>query len=340
MYNEKESIDNILQKYIDSYHTISIIGTAKNAGKTTVLNAIIEEYKNEIIAITSIGLDGEQIDTVTNLPKPQIHVYKNTIIATAYDCIKSDVMIHENTNIMTPLGEIIIVEATKDQDILVAGPSTKHEMIEVVNKLKKYNPKKILIDGALFRRSLASTTVSDAVILSTGASYSDDMRKVVDDTVTIVNQFKVDEISDEVKNLLPQVSCVIQNNFVVQNIDDNWIHTNTELLQKVLSKKSKYLYLNGALTDKIIQRLIAIRDQIDALTIIVNDATHILCSSDYFRKLEKLNIPIKVKQKSQLLFVSYNPVSPYGYTFDNEKFKQLLEENISISCINVIEDRK
>jgi hypothetical protein len=111
---------------------------------------------------------------------------------------------------MTPLGEIIIVEATKDQDILVAGPSTKHEMIEVVNKLKKYNPKKILIDGALFRRSLASTTVSDAVILSTGASYSDDMRKVVDDTVTIVNQFKVDEISDEVKNLLPQVSCVIQ----------------------------------------------------------------------------------------------------------------------------------
>jgi len=280
------------------------------------------------------------IDTITNLPKPQIYVYKNTIIATAYDCIQSDVIIHEQTNITTPLGEIVIVEATKDQTMLVAGPSTKHEMIEVIKRLKKYGPKKILIDGALFRKSLASTQVADAVILSTGASYDEDIEKVVLDTASIVAQFQVDEIEKDIKKLLPRMNCVIQKNHVIETIGDIWIHSNTDVLQKVLTKKSRYLYLNGALTDNIIKSLISIRDQLEDLTLIVNDASHILCSNSYYKKLNKMNITIKVKHKSNLLFVSYNPTSPYGYTFDNTRFKQLLEQNIDIPCINVLEDRK
>lgn len=234
----------------------------------------------------------------------------------------------------------MIVEATKDQDILVAGPSTKHEMINVINKLKKYAPKKILIDGALFRKSLASSQVSDAVILSTGASYSDDMEKVVLDTTNIVNQFSVDEVSRDIKQLLPERNCVIQDDLQMDLVEDNWIHTNTELLKNILNEKSKYLYLHGALTDNIIKSLISIRDRLHNLVIILNDATHILCSHQYYNKLAKMKIEVLVKHKSQMLFVSYNPTSPYGYTFDNEKFKKLLEQNIDIPCINVIKDRK
>ncbi len=222
----------------------------------------------------------------------------------------------------------------------MAGPSTKHEMIEVIKRLKKYGPKKILIDGALFRKSLASTQVSDAVILSTGASYNEEMERVVLDTAGIVAQFQVDEIERDIKNLLPSMNCVIDKNHEVEQIEDIWIHSNTDLLQRVLTKNARYLYLNGALTDNIIKSLISIRDQVQDLTLIVNDASHILCSNNYYNKLNKMNINIKVKHKSTLLFVSYNPTSPYGYTFDNTRFKQLLEQHIDIPCINVIEDRK
>lgn len=292
------------------------------------------------MAITSIGLDGEKLDTITNLPKPQIHVYKNTIIATAYDCIQSDVIVHEKTNISTPLGDIMICEVTKDQDILIAGPSTKHELLDVVNKLRKYKPNKILIDGALFRKSLASSSIADAVILSTGGSYSEYMDLVVKDTLNIVNQFQVEEVSSDIKILLPEKNCVIRKDNSIDEIKLDWIHTNTEYLKEVLNKNSKYLYLHGALTDNIIKSLIIIRDQLDNLTIIVNDPTHILCSNSYYQKLPKMNVDILVKHKSKMLLVSYNPTSPYGYTFNNQKFKELLEENIDIPCINVVEDRK
>lgn len=241
---------------------------------------------------------------------------------------------------MTPLGEIVIVEALKDQDILVAGPSTKHEMIDVVNRLKKYSPKKILIDGALFRKSLASTSVSDALILSTGASYSEDMIKVVDETSDIVKQFKVKEVHKNISDLLSDKNCVIQNNLEVNLIDEVWIHTNPTLLNEFLNENSRYLYLNGALTDKIIWTLISLREHLGKLTIIVNDATHILCSSKYYRKLSKIDADVKVIHKSHLLLVSYNPTSPYGYEFNNKEFKELLEEHIDVPCINVIEDRK
>lgn len=241
---------------------------------------------------------------------------------------------------MTPLGEIVIVEALKDQDILVAGPSTKHEMIKVVNRLKKYCPKKILIDGALFRKSLASTSVSDAVILSTGASYSEDIVKVVEDTSDIVEQFKVQEVDDDIKDKLLDINCVVQEDLKVKKIDDVWIHTNPELLNKVLNESSRYLYLQGALTDNIIKTLINMREHLSRLTIVVNDATHILCSSNYYRKLSKMNTDVRVIHQSHLLFVSYNPTSPYGYEFNNQQLKQLLEEHIDLPCINVIEDRK
>jgi len=241
---------------------------------------------------------------------------------------------------MTPLGEIVIVEALKDQDILVAGPSTKHEMIDVVNRLKKYSPKKILIDGALFRKSLASTSVSDALILSTGASYSENILKVVEETSDIVQQFKVKEVQKDIRKLLLTQNCVIQDNLEVKAIEEGWIHTNPTVLNEILNENSRYLYLNGALTDKIIWTLVAMREHLKTLTIIVNDATHILCSSKVYRKLSKINTDVKVIHKSHLLFVSYNPTSPYGYEFNNTELKELLEEHIDVPCINVIEDRK
>ena len=305
-----------------------------------MLNTILEEYAYYPIAITSIGLDGEETDTITNLPKPQIHVKQFTIIATAYDCIREGNIIHERTGIMTPLGEIVIIEAEKDQDILLAGPSTKKDMIQVIKILKKYRPDKVFIDGALFRKSLASTAVSDAVIIATGASLSDSMNAVVEETVDIVEQFSVDEVSPGVRKLISDENCVIDEVWAVYHIEDIWIQSRPHQLKKYITLDTTHLYLKGALTDKIVQTLIEIREQINKLSIVVTDASHILCSSKYYRKLAKMNVDIKVMHKSHLLFVTYNPTSPYLYQFNNDKFKKLLEKSIEYPCINVLEDRK
>lgn len=316
---------------------------AKNAGKTTVLNQILSEYNEEVIALTSIGLDGEKIDTVTNKPKPRIEVKKNTLIATAYECLKEctfQYVLHERTNINTALGEIVIVEAISKGLALVAGPSRKSEMIKLVKALKKYDPLNIFIDGALFRKSIAASNVSDSIILASGASYNIDMKVVINDTKILVDQLHLKQINERVYNQVLHYKfnaiCTHKNEwFRLQSL---WDEVNKYLIQNELSSNSKYLYLKGALTDNIIKQIIEVRHKLKNLTIIVRDATHIVCSYNFFKKLEKMNVKVKVVNEIELLFVTYNPHSPYGYDFNNGKFRDEIKNKISTMCINVLED--
>ena len=196
-----EGSENImLKKFIKDHHTISIIGTAKNVGKTTVLNQIIKEYQGIKIGITSIGLDGEKFDNLTYKPKPRILVHKNMIIATAKDCLEQcyfDYEILEETDIRTGLGNIVVIEVNSSGLALVAGPSTNNEMLSIIALLNKHGVEKIFIDGALFRKSISSFHISDAIIFSTGASYSISLDDVVEDTVILVKNFNLRTIDDE-----------------------------------------------------------------------------------------------------------------------------------------------
>ncbi|MEG0391915.1 MAG: hypothetical protein RR626_04060, partial [Anaerovoracaceae bacterium] len=65
------------------YKTVSIVGMAKNAGKTTALNYLIEEAMDEgmILGITSTGRDGESTDVVTGTDKPKVFLDVGTIVS-------------------------------------------------------------------------------------------------------------------------------------------------------------------------------------------------------------------------------------------------------------------
>lgn len=318
------------------------MGTAKNAGKTTVLNQIIEEFKQDPIALTSIGLDGEKIDNVTNKPKPRIKVFKKMLVATAFDTLKEATckyVLYEKTNINTPMGEIVIVEITEDGLILIAGPSTKTHMIKLVNKLKKYNPINIFIDGALFRKSLAATSLSDGLILSTGASLHSNMNEVVNHTKILIDQFDLQEVHESIKNTISihKDNLIISKNGTVL-LGSLWEERNQNKLSEHLNKDTMFIYLKGALTDKLIYKMIEKRHDFSGFTVIIRDATHIVCSHTMYNKLEKMNVKVKVLHKMNLLFLSYNPYSPFGYEFDNNEFKEMIENNINAKAINVLKD--
>ena len=54
--------------------------------------------------------------------------------------------------------------------------------------------------------------------------------------------------------------------------------------------------------------------------------------------LLKTNVKLMVLNKLNLLFLTYNPVSPNGTVFNNEEFKTLLESNIDLDIFNVLKD--
>ena len=80
--------EQLLQR-LHSVRTMSIVGMCKNAGKTTMLNWLLEQGRLQgTLGLTSIGRDGESTDVVTGTEKPGIFVREGTLIATAQDMLR------------------------------------------------------------------------------------------------------------------------------------------------------------------------------------------------------------------------------------------------------------
>lgn len=327
--------EKIVSKYITTEKVVSIIGLSKNAGKTTVLNKLIEEQKNQLIAITSIGLDGEKIDNVNHKPKPRIKVFKGMIIATAEDCLKEiEILyaIHEKTQIQTALGNIVIIEALSDGFVLVAGPSTKTKMKNLLLKLKKYQLKRIYLDGALFRKSFSIQEIVDGMILVTGAAYSRSMEKTISDSRTLIDQLSLKKNPEPYNYGLVDTK---NKGYMIEKGFDKDTILNMIIKNKI---NVKYLRLTGAFTDKIARRIIDYRLQFLNATIELDDTISFICKGEYYEKLRKVNIHFCVKNSVPVLFLAINPYSPDGYEYDKVKFKKSMQSGLKLKCINVLSD--
>lgn len=264
---------------------------------------------------------------------------KHTIIATASSCLEEstiEYVIYEKTGINTPLGEIVIVEATKEGDVLVAGPSTNHLMKDIINRFLKYNPKLILVDGALFRKSIASTRLVDSVIVVTGASYHKDMDIVVNDTTSFIDQLTLEKTNNiHVKKYGIEENYFLDNDKQIM-INESLIANEEVLLEGI--KKYNTLVLKGALTSRIVDLFISNRNDLKLKEIIIRDGSHILLNDIQYQKTKKLGIEFLAYQQIKILFVAYNPTSPYHYQFDNQEFKNQLQTSLSQNIVNVCID--
>jgi len=166
------------------YSSIALIGMAKNVGKTTVLNYLISNFAKigQSLAITGIGRDGEDIDIVTKTSKPRIYVSAGTIIATAENLLPlcdATLEIISISNFDTPMGRVILAKTRSAGFVQIGGPGIIAHMEFIVNQLKRLNPDKILIDGAISRKSLATPGLAESVILSTGAALGGTMAEII-----------------------------------------------------------------------------------------------------------------------------------------------------------------
>ena len=337
-----DAIDKILSE-LKKYRIVSIIGLAKNVSKTTTLNHIIKSSKGKLkLGITSIGRDGEKYDIITQLPKPRIFIEQGTIIATALQSldnseIQSDIL--KKTGITTPMGEIQIVKALNNGYVEIAGPSMNSEVKKVCDDLSELGCDLILIDGAFDRRSYASPLISQATILSTGASVSKEMKDVLDITQNLVKILTLEseqetQIINLAKNIISKAKVGIingkNNNYSAKILDLFTALNSVEEILPHLREDTKYLVINGAITDKFIENLIKKSDIYKNIVLLVPDATKLFLKKITFEKLLKKGGIIKVLNEIKIIIITINPTSPLGYEFDKFKFLNALKKGISI----------
>jgi len=324
---------------------ISIVGLAKNSGKTTVLNYIIKNLENDTkLGITSIGRDGEPYDIITDLPKPLIFIKRGTLIATAEETIKAsevDVSTIKNSPYNTPLGNIKIVEAINDGFIELAGPSINNQLFAVLGEFKKLGCNLILIDGAFDRKSYGTPLISDYVILSTGASVSEKMEVVIDKTLHTVNILTLPreeniKIRDLTKDIFKKAKVgLINNSFKTINLDISTLLGYEKQILDKINEDINYLVVKGALTDKLLKILIKEHRYKKKITIIIEDATKLFVEKKVFSNFLQTGNEIKVMKAINLIAIAINPTSPYGYRFESSKFMKKLKLKTKIPIFDI-----
>jgi len=323
------------------YSLISLVGNAKNAGKTTVLNHLIQECGSKRIGITSIGLDGEKIDQITNLPKPRIHVKPKMLVATAKECLReceAGYKILKTTDLYTALGPIVIIEITAPGNCLVGGPSTITKMKKVIREFRRLGIKNILVDGAFSRSTFSQ--IGGAVIFCVGASYSQDMGKVVSHAQNTIKQFQLPKF-DQLSRPLGRSSKIQK---IYQDGDRKTVGIDSTLgngksIIETIGSDVRFLYVPKAVSQSFLKEFVKERQRLKC-DLIVSSPTHLMVDEQLLKHLFLLDQKIYVLHPMKLAAIAYNPFSPTGYAFSNEQFKAELQKVTDLPVINVLESQK
>ncbi len=321
------------------YKSISFVGMEKNAGKTQTLNYVLSRLRtfSKTIALTSIGVDGETLDIVTNTSKPEIEIYPNTTFITSqalYPQREIVSAIEEVNNQTTALGRLIQARAITQGKILLAGPSDTISLKKLIEKLEK-NIDLILIDGALSRKTFGSPSITQAMILSTGASLSASLNVVVKKTKFIYQMTQLPQYEGKFSEQLQQIENGIYA-ITDEGIKDLQIPS-LMMIDKYKDKIfacGKKLFVAGALNDKFIQFL-KIQKKPQEIEIIIKDFTKIFSNEDNTLQYLSKGGKIKVLDKANLIAITANPISPTGYHFNNEEMLDALRKEIPINIYNV-----
>jgi hypothetical protein len=329
----------MLISQIKKYNSVSIVGMAKNTGKTTCLNYIISKLKNENykLAVTSIGVDGEEKDILYDTLKPRITLHSGNIFITSekhFNEKKLEANIIHISKQQTALGRLITAEALSTGEVILSGPSNSELMLEYIEKMKTLNVALTLVDGALNRLSLASPSVTDALVLCTGAACSiklDQLIKKVKYQCELINIEKVDEpILNKIVDIDSGVWSVDENK--ITKLSDTLFTSNFNIDSTL--RENKNLYIAGALTDNFVKELI--RKKIDGLNIIVRDFSCIFLTTQNYYKFIRRGGKIMSKQNANLIAICSNPTSPVGYNYVPDELRSALEKELNVPVYDIL----
>lgn len=322
----------LIKEIIKNCKTVSIVGMAKNVGKTVTLNELVIQAREVgiTLGITSIGRDGESRDLVTDTEKPRIYVYPGTIIATAEKLLNRSDLKYEILEVLserTILGKIVLIRVTREGFVDVSGPFSNRTIKDACDRMLRWGADLAIVDGALDRKTSASPSITDGTILSTGAALSRDLNKVIKDTSYKIRLLSLDVFSDEryksiVKDAFElEELCVIEENLNRVTIDVATAINSGKNISKNMTDDTRVIVLPGSLTGSLVNDMAAHRS-LRGIKIIVRDSTKIFITEDQWQLLMSRGAKIEVYEKINLVAVTVNPISPKGYYFQAD---QLIE---------------
>ncbi|MFW5790180.1 MAG: hypothetical protein ACOCWE_02890 [Bacillota bacterium] len=346
----------IIKEKVKGVKVITLIGLAKNAGKTVAFNQLVSELAHQgyQLGLMSFGRDGEEIDAVTNKEKPRILIPPGSFFVTAEHVkadLESEFQLYKTTEITTTLGRVNIYKNTSyfTKEIELAGVNR----ISNLKKIKDFLAERVeylLVDGALDRKSSSLPGLSDRTILATGAVLAPDIEGVIAKTSLAIKKLLLPRVQSEkerhiyqnlfnlnlIKNnklpggwLIEFENLLEEKNFKVKKIiklsSNSSFGVSRELDEKLNNlrldqKTKKSLILSGALTDSLGRKL-SEDNRFKDFKVIIQDGTRVFLGKRYLGLLKRNQIKLEVINKIKLAAITVNPHNPEGRNLDSNKLR-------------------
>jgi|GEM_PF-914066 len=358
----KKLLDEVLIKdKPKGIKVISLIGLAKNAGKTVAFNQLVSEFAHEgyQLGLISFGRDGEEIDSVTNKKKPGIFIPPGAFFVTAENVkadLESEFQLYKTTDIKTTLGRVNIYKNTSyfNKEIELAGVNR----ISNLEKIKEFLAEKVeylIVDGALDRKSSSLPGLSDKTILATGAVLAPDIEGVIAKTSLAVKKLLLPLVQLDNERVIYQnlINAKLFNN---NKLPGGWLiefkkssRKNVFEIKKVIELKSdsslgisrelnkklnnmaldqqtpKTLMLSGALTDSLGRKL-SEDIKFKNFKVVIQDGTRVFLKKRYLGLLKGNQVNIEVMKEIDLAAITVNPHNPEGRDLDSDKLRKELKD--------------
>ena len=296
--------------------SVAVIGLVKNAGKTTVVNALLEAEAG-CLGLTSLGLDGERTDHLTGLAKPRISPPPGTLVATTRGSLeRSRYALDELEELPfhTPLGRVVIGRAGGRGEVEVSGPTTLAELRATVERLRAHGAVQVLVDGAINRIGSASPRVSDGLVLATGGLVGDTLDEALETTAAAVEMLTLPAVDDAARAAL-EPHAAAGHRAVCFGADGRGtaldLHTvvgeGVTVARQVERLGAAMLFVGGALTQEFVDDFVRVLPPRRELRLVVRDATVLVLPPAGVARLLKRGVAVQVLTPLRLLAVTANP---------------------------------
>ena len=331
---------------IRNYRSLSIVGLEKNTGKTVCLNYLLGRLDELGIstAVTSIGVDGEQVDSIYATAKPEIRLYEGMQFITserhyAQRRLVSDIL--SVGELRTALGRLVTAQVLCAGKVLLSGAATTGLLRKQIDQFKRQGVQLTVVDGALSRLSLASPTVTDAMILATGAAVSPNLQQLISRTRFVYRLINLPEVSESLQGKLANIPTGLWGIDSDGEVHDLGI-ASVFLLGKGEDNLFRYgstLFAAGAVSDRLLKYLAA-QPCIRETVLVVRDFTKLFITQEVYAEYTRRGGTLVVLQRSRLVAVCLNPTSPQGYTLNSAEACQQLAEALECPVYDVMKCRR
>ena len=321
------------------HRSLSIVGLEKNTGKTVCLNYILRRL-NELrvhVGVTSIGVDGEQVDSVFATAKPEITLYEGTHFITSEKHYLVRQAVSELVAVdsrRTSLGPLVTARVLVPGKVLLSGAATTGALREQIKAFDSMGVDLSIVDGALSRLSLASPTVTEAMILATGAAVSPNVKQLISKTKHLYRLVNLEEVDSATQTKLNGIESGlwaideqgtthdlgVQSVFLLGSESGNLLRHGTTL------------FVAGAVSDRLLKLL---TPQKSGITLIARDFTKIFATPEVYTDFLRRGHRMQVLQRSKLIAVTLNPTSPQGYLLDSKSTCEELSEALQTPVYDV-----